>query len=91
VNGAEGVEIFREHKGLVSLVILDLLMPVMGGEEAIVRLQEIDPQVPVILSSGFDVSEAARRFEKYKPACFLQKPYTADRLLDSVAGTLRRP
>jgi hypothetical protein len=42
----------------------------------------------VILSSGFDESEAERRFAALKPAMFLQKPYTAGRLTDAVAATL---
>jgi hypothetical protein len=44
----------------------------------------------VILSSGFDQSEATRKFSEIKPAWFLQKPYTMDRLVESVAATLSR-
>jgi DNA-binding NtrC family response regulator len=87
-NGEEGIEAVREHKGLISVVLLDLHMPVMGGEEMLGLVQQIDPDVPVILSSGFDESEAARRVEKHKPARFLQKPYTAERLVEAVASTL---
>jgi two-component system CheB/CheR fusion protein len=87
-NGQEGVEVFRENKGLVSVVILDLLMPSMGGEEVINVLKQIDPEVPVILSSGFDEREVTRRFVKHKPTRFLHKPYTAERLVEAVASTL---
>ncbi len=89
-NGKDGVEMFREHNRVVSVVVLDLQMPVMGGEEALVLLKQINPDVPVILSSGFDESEAARRFSKLKPARFLQKPYTVERLVEAIAATLNR-
>jgi FixJ family two-component response regulator len=66
-------------------------MPVMGGEEALTVLRGINPDVPVILSSGFDESEATRRFASQKPAGFLQKPYSAQKLVNAVAAALKRP
>jgi len=89
-HGSSGVELFREHRDSVSVVILDLQMPVMGGEEALARLHEINPDVPVILSSGFDETEATRRFSTLKPAGFLQKPYTAQRLVSAVVAALKK-
>ena len=89
-NGAVGIDLFREHNPIISVVILDLQMPVMGGEEALKRLREINPRIPVILSSGFDESEAQRRFSSLSPARFLQKPYTAERLAAAVAETVRK-
>ena len=90
-DGKSGVELFRQHC-IVSAVILDLTMPVMGGEEALPRIKQINPNVPVILSTGFDEGEAARRFSGLKPQGFLQKPYTNERLLEALAATLtRRP
>jgi CheY-like chemotaxis protein len=89
-NGKTGVALFREHHSIVSVVLLDLQMPVMGGEEALTLLREIAPHVPVILSSGFDESEAKQRFSRFKLLGFLQKPYTSDRLTESVAASLER-
>ena len=88
-NGRAGVEIFRRLNTEISVVVLDFLMPIMGGEEALALIKEINPEVPVVLSSGFDESEAVRRFSEPKPARFLQKPYTAGRLVEAVAATLR--
>jgi len=59
-NGKAGVELFRQHHSQISVTILDLQMPVMGGEEAMRIMREIDREVPVILSSGFD--DRATRF-----------------------------
>jgi DNA-binding NarL/FixJ family response regulator len=89
-NGKVGVDLFREHNATIAVVVLDLQMPVMGGEEALALLNQINPDVPVVLSSGFDETEAARRFAGIKAARFLQKPYTNERLVEAVAATLKR-
>jgi DNA-binding NtrC family response regulator len=89
-NGKTGVELFREHSGMISVVILDLQMPVMGGEEALALLHAINPDTPVILSSGFDEGEVSRRFTRLKPASFLQKPFTAQQLTSAVAAVLTK-
>jgi two-component system cell cycle sensor histidine kinase/response regulator CckA len=68
----------------MMLVILDLAMPGMGGEETFRRLKAIRPEVPVLLSSGFDELEAARRFQAGGIAGFLQKPYTLAQLAEKV-------
>ena len=83
-NGLEAVEVLSRDPRSISLVLLDLLMPVMGGEEALERLREIRPDIPVILSSGFDEGEATQRFEGKKITAFVQKPYGNDRLLEAV-------
>ena len=73
-NGGEGVNLFREiHSELVA-VVLDMTMPVMSGEEALRHMRELNPQVPVILSSGFNEVEAVRRFTGKGLAGFIQKP-----------------
>jgi two-component system cell cycle sensor histidine kinase/response regulator CckA len=68
----------------ISLVLLDLTMPVMSGEETLLELRRLRPGVPVILSSGFSEMDAIRRFEGLGLAGFLQKPYTADRLAEKI-------
>jgi two-component system, chemotaxis family, CheB/CheR fusion protein len=84
-NGAEGVELFGRHREKIDLVILDLAMPVMGGEEALERMKTIRASVPVIVSSGYGDTEAARRFSGQEMAGFLQKPYTVSQLLEAIA------
>ena len=69
-------------------MILDLSMPVMNGEESLKRLKSIKPDVPVLLSSGFSETEAARRFQSTGEATFLQKPYTAQHLAELVRAAL---
>jgi signal transduction histidine kinase/CheY-like chemotaxis protein len=84
VNGAEAVEVFRRHADEISLVLLDMMMPVMGGEEALEQIRAIRPGVPVIGSSGFNESVAKERFGGHGLASFLQKPYSARVLADRV-------
>ena len=73
-NGQEAVDLFREFHDRVALVLLDMTMPVMSGEEAFQRLQAIAPEVKVILSSGFNEVEAIQRFLDRGLTGFLQKP-----------------
>ena len=89
-NGREGLEVFRESHGRLFAVILDMTMPVMGGEEALRRMREINPNVPVILSSGFNEVEAVRRFTGKGLAGFIQKPYTARALAEKLAEIRER-
>jgi FixJ family two-component response regulator len=63
---------------------LDMTMPVMSGEETLMRMRELRSDIPVILSSGFNEVEAIRRFEGKGLAGFLQKPYEAATLAQKV-------
>jgi signal transduction histidine kinase len=88
-NAASGVETFRRMADQVSLVLLDMTMPDMSGEEALAQLQRIRPAVRVLLSSGFDETEANRRFHARGLCGFIQKPYTARQLLQKISAILR--
>jgi PAS domain S-box-containing protein len=88
-DGRDGVERFRELHVRLRLVILDMTMPVMSGEEALDRMRAIDPEVPIILSSGYSEMEATRRFAGRDLAGFLQKPYTAAQLAAKVQSVLQ--
>jgi len=88
VNGAEAVEVFRQHEAEIALVLLDMAMPVMGGEEALKRLKELRADVPVIVSTGYDEGEARRRFRDANIRDFLQKPYTARQLVDRIRAAM---
>ena len=83
-NGKEGVDLFRKLNGEVAAVLLDMTMPVMSGEEALMRLKSVRQGVPVVLSSGYDEAEATRRFPGKGLAGFVQKPYTAAYLAEKM-------
>ncbi|AXC14621.1 Chemotaxis protein methyltransferase CheR [Acidisarcina polymorpha] len=88
-DGETGVAMVREHAAELGLVILDLTMPIMGGEEALGHIKTIAPEVPVILSSGYDSSQAVGRFGEKALAGFLHKPSTVTNLLETVKLSLR--
>ena len=87
-NGLAGVEIIEARGDQIRLVLLDLTMPVMGGEETFDRIRAIHPEMPVIVMTGFDQAEASRRFDKRRLHGFLQKPFTADQLRKCVESAL---
>jgi len=87
-NGRAGVEIFKAKADTVRLVLLDLSMPGLSGEETCMALREIRPDVPVLLSSGYSQTEVDRRLPHLEISGFLQKPYDMDRLLEAVRGYL---
>ncbi len=89
VNGREGLRLYREADGAVDAVLLDMTMPVMGGEEMLRRLLEINPGILVLAMSGFDESEAKSRFGA-GIAGFIQKPFTAAQLGAKIAA-VRQP
>jgi len=89
-DGARGIALFRDQRERIDLVLLDLSMPGLSGEETFRRLREIDPGVPVILSSGYDHEEARARFGEGAPAGFIQKPYRPEQLMAEVGRCLGR-
>ena len=74
-DGEAGVGVYRERQAAIDLVVLDLSMPGQSGEETLRQLRELNPQVRVILSSGYDRAEVAQRFADRVYSGFIQKPY----------------
>lgn len=87
-NGQAGVDLLRDQGERVSLVILDLIMPVMGGEQAFDAMRAVRKDVPIVLISGYNEAEAAARTAGREFAGFMQKPFTVDRFSDAVASAL---
>ncbi len=74
-NGVKAVEIYKQHSDEIAGVILDLSMPRMGGHETFLELKKINQEVRVILSSGYEKSEATCKFTGLGLTGFIQKPY----------------
>jgi len=87
-DGAKAVALFGEHSREIDVVLLDLSMPGLSGEQTYARLRAIDPAVRVILSSGYDHDEATRRFGAEGPVGFIQKPYRPPRLMAEIERCL---
>jgi PAS domain S-box-containing protein len=89
-DGRDGMRIFRKCRRKIAAVLLDMMMPVMGGEEALKELMAIAPLTPVIGSSGYSEALAMRRFGDKGLAAFLQKPYSAQALAECVKRVVER-
>ena len=74
VNGKEGFELFKNSEIKINLIILDMIMPVMGGRETLEKIREIDKNIPVILSSGFTKEKDLEAIKKHNIS-FLDKPF----------------
>jgi len=85
-DGAEAIERYRE--GRPDLVLLDLTMPHLDGEQAFRELRALDPSARVLLSSGYNELEVAQRFAGRGLAGFIQKPYTFEALRAALRAAL---
>ncbi len=86
----EALEIYARRKEDIDLVLLDMTMPHMDGAEVFRRLRAADPEVAVVLSSGYSRTDAVKGFEGKGLEGFIQKPYTIDDLVDVLAGIAAR-
>jgi CheY-like chemotaxis protein len=79
-SGKEAIEIYKQHGDRVAIVILDLIMPGMGGGEVYDRLKEVDSNVKVLLSSGYSINGQAAEILKRGCDGFIQKPFKLNEL-----------
>ena len=87
-EGGEALRVFRERHREIALVILDMIMPKMSGREVFRRLKEIDPEVLVLLSSGYSADGEAQAILQDGAAGFVQKPYRVNDLAQAVKRVL---
>ncbi|MEZ4513816.1 MAG: CHASE domain-containing protein [Chloroflexota bacterium] len=87
-NGEIGIELYEKYQDDIDLVLLDLSMPGLNGHETFIRLQRINPRVNVVLSSGYDESDATVQFVGHGLSGFIQKPYEPGYFLTTIKGYL---
>ena len=87
-DGFQAIELYRKLRDQVALIILDFTMPVMDGSDVFHELLEINPQVPVVLSSGFAEQERLRAMLAKGMRGFIPKPYSQEKLLTQIRATL---
>jgi PAS domain S-box-containing protein len=91
VDGEEAVDAYRTHWREIDLVILDLIMPKIGGHEAFLAMERCNADLRVLLCSGYSLSEGARALLTQRGVVgFLQKPFEVDELARVVAEALGR-
>ena len=87
-DGFEAIERFQTSPDTIDVVVLDLTMPRMGGEEALRGLRRIRADVPVILVSGYNEQEVSNRFVGKGLAGFIQKPFQTSTLISTLRSVL---
>jgi PAS domain S-box-containing protein len=88
-NGKEALEILSERPEEFQLVILDLMMPVLSGSEALPQIRQICPRIAIVTTSGYGETEAVQRFGNSIDG-FIQKPYTPSELTRKIRQVLSR-
>jgi CheY-like chemotaxis protein len=89
-DGVEGVEQVERHAARISVVLLDLLMPRLGGEEAMQAMRALQPRLPIVISSGFSDDVMTDRLLAEEGVAFLAKPYHNGELLSALRDVLDR-
>ncbi len=87
-DGEEAVEIYESQRSKIDLVLLDLIMPGMGGEQALAELRKIDSEGCVVLASGFAPDGLARTSKESGASGFVVKPFQRTELLRTVRAAL---
>lgn len=88
-DGAEAIALFAERKDEIRCVITDMVMPYMDGPATIRALHKLDPAVKIIATSGLKANGKTAEAAQLGIKTFLQKPYTAEMLLKTLASVLR--
>ena len=88
VDGVDGFGAFVRHRSAISVVLLDLTMPRMNGDEVFAEIHKVAPEVPVILMSGYSQSEATQAMTDQGLAAFLSKPCSIKEALAVVQKVL---
>lgn len=88
MSGPEAIDVFKGERGKIDLIIMDMIMPGMGGGETFDRLKEIDPDIKVLLSSGYSINGQATKILRRGCDGFIQKPFNMNQLAEKVQRIL---
>ncbi len=87
-TGEEALRLYREHNHDTDLVVLDLVMPGMGGRQCLQELRKINPEVRILVASGFATEETVRQVIKLGATGFIKKPFEFEELLAEIRSIL---
>jgi len=87
-NGQEALKLYSDKKDEIHLVILDIGMPVMGGQQCLVELLKINPSARVLIASGYSINGTAKKVMDSGAKGFISKPYQLDELITRVRDAL---
>jgi PAS domain S-box-containing protein len=87
-DGREAIEVYRKNWEAIDLVVLDIIMPNMGGGEIFDRVKEINPNIKVLLSSGYSIDGEATKILERGCNGFIQKPFDVKQLSQTIRAIL---
>lgn len=87
-DGRKAVEMFKETPNKYVIVLMDLTMPHMNGETAFAEMRKINPNIPVVLMSGFNQERASSHFQGKGLAGFMEKPFSYSTLAEVLSNVL---
>jgi two-component system, cell cycle sensor histidine kinase and response regulator CckA len=87
-DGESALELYRENPGDISLVILDIVMPGMGGKECLEEILKVNPQAKVVMASGYSINGRVKEVLDGGARAFIKKPYELKRMLGEVRKVL---
>jgi two-component system, cell cycle sensor histidine kinase and response regulator CckA len=87
-NGAQGLEYYREHQQDIDLILLDLIMPELSGEDAFHAIRNINPQANILIATGYADTAAVRPILEAGASGFIRKPFQISDLSQAVANAM---
>ena len=87
-DGQAALNLLEERRDGIALVVLDMTMPRMSGEETFHELRALAPGLKVVLTSGYNEQDATSRFAGQGLAGFIQKPFTMEKLIATLRSVL---
>jgi len=88
INGEEALNVYQKEMNRVSLVILDMIMPIMGGRQCIEELIKVNPKIKVLLSSGIGLEDADNQGFELGACGLVKKPFDVRQFLEAVRSAL---
>ena len=89
-SGQGAINLYKKNADKIDLVIMDMIMPGMGGGETFDHLKEIDPDIKVLLSSGYSINGQASEILKRGCDGFIQKPFNINQLSEKIQGIIAK-
>jgi len=87
-SGKAAVELYKSNKDEIEMVILDMIMPDMGGGDTYDKLKEINPDIKALLSSGYSIDGQATEILKRGCDGFIQKPFNIKKMSQKIRQVL---
>ncbi len=89
-NGRDALDKYREHGSEIDLILLDLMMPVMSGIDTFQALRGINPEIPIVICSGYSVEGIMEELKNDHHAAVIQKPYKPEQLRNTLMKLLEK-